>query len=663
MFLNKSVAAPKKLAEDKDDFNAPLEPWEILASEHSCKHPPRTLFPATTTFQNAWLSPDPPSKVDSDTSICERCGEAFDDELLIDLCAACDKQRQKELCLAKMGHLRQDSTPFARPTPRHFRIPIVSPASPDSIIDCLDKIAIDNDIPVPSTPGEAPSAAAPTAPNTPQVEEHRKQVEEYEAYQRQQQQLRQPHTAAFGDMAWRPPTSPRAPSTLPCAHATVDPQQPMQGPPADKPAPAPAPAPAAKVAPLRKNATPPPPSRPADDSKWNQTKVSDDNEHVPDGAPPPTRCPAPAPAEDGWPPDIREWVFRAFDQCRSDPERLRVERNIRAIIERSTREGTLWMVDWALEPLPPRSNRSDETTASPATAESAQDAPAAELAPRTPAPPPAAASAANQEAAEAWLTRAEAQHDAGDDEAALRCCVKSLRLCDSACAKQLEKRILEFGAGSAPAKAAARVLKAADDYAVLELSRSAREAEVKTAYKKLALLLHPDRNQATQAEAAFKRLQVAYEQVKARVPSSGAASGAAHSASRSTRHDDADDLLCPRCGEFSRDHLGDEQCKECDLDDQEAMAAMAARARASAYGRPQPGQHAGGGRCSICKGPYTPPPTYMGNFPTCYGCREGGDNGFGRSARYSGYADYDSDDWDDYAFGHGGGYGRYHDDF
>lgn len=54
------------------------------------------------------------------------------------------------------------------------------------------------------------------------------------------------------------------------------------------------------------------------------------------------------------------------------------------------------------------------------------------------------------------------------------------------------------------------VQTAKDHYNVLGVARDSDEATVKKAYKKLALQLHPDRNCATGAEAAFKRVAGAY---------------------------------------------------------------------------------------------------------------------------------------------------------
>jgi molecular chaperone DnaJ len=50
-----------------------------------------------------------------------------------------------------------------------------------------------------------------------------------------------------------------------------------------------------------------------------------------------------------------------------------------------------------------------------------------------------------------------------------------------------------------------------DFYALLGVSRDATEAEIKKAYRKLAMDYHPDRNPAAEAEARFKEITEAYE--------------------------------------------------------------------------------------------------------------------------------------------------------
>jgi molecular chaperone DnaJ len=50
-----------------------------------------------------------------------------------------------------------------------------------------------------------------------------------------------------------------------------------------------------------------------------------------------------------------------------------------------------------------------------------------------------------------------------------------------------------------------------DFYVLLGISRDASEAEIKKAYRKLAMEYHPDRNSTSQAEARFKEITEAYE--------------------------------------------------------------------------------------------------------------------------------------------------------
>lgn len=52
-----------------------------------------------------------------------------------------------------------------------------------------------------------------------------------------------------------------------------------------------------------------------------------------------------------------------------------------------------------------------------------------------------------------------------------------------------------------------------DPYSILGISRDASDDEIKRAYRKLAKQYHPDVNKAPNAEAKFKEIQNAYQQV------------------------------------------------------------------------------------------------------------------------------------------------------
>ncbi len=50
-----------------------------------------------------------------------------------------------------------------------------------------------------------------------------------------------------------------------------------------------------------------------------------------------------------------------------------------------------------------------------------------------------------------------------------------------------------------------------DYYTVLEVPRTASTEDIKKAYRRLALIYHPDKNRSPGAEAKFKEISQAYE--------------------------------------------------------------------------------------------------------------------------------------------------------
>merc|ERR1719261_1555659 len=56
-----------------------------------------------------------------------------------------------------------------------------------------------------------------------------------------------------------------------------------------------------------------------------------------------------------------------------------------------------------------------------------------------------------------------------------------------------------------------KILRQKDYYRILDLDNNAREDDIKKAYKKIALKLHPDKNKAPGAEEAFKKVSKAVQ--------------------------------------------------------------------------------------------------------------------------------------------------------
>ena len=121
---------------------------------------------------------------------------------------------------------------------------------------------------------------------------------------------------------------------------------------------------------------------------------------------------------------------------------------------------------------------------------------------------------ANREAAEELIARARNALAADDDAEAARLVQKSLRLCETEEGLALDEHISRFGPGSPAALAVARILdaKRGDHHAILNLPPGdAAAADVKRAYRKVSLEVHPDRNQAVGADDAFKRLTESFK--------------------------------------------------------------------------------------------------------------------------------------------------------
>ena len=55
-----------------------------------------------------------------------------------------------------------------------------------------------------------------------------------------------------------------------------------------------------------------------------------------------------------------------------------------------------------------------------------------------------------------------------------------------------------------------RILSTNDMYKILGVTQGSSDSEIKRAYRKLALMFHPDKNKAQHADEVFKRVSAAY---------------------------------------------------------------------------------------------------------------------------------------------------------
>ena len=117
---------------------------------------------------------------------------------------------------------------------------------------------------------------------------------------------------------------------------------------------------------------------------------------------------------------------------------------------------------------------------------------------------------ANRVAAEEWLAKAQQEHEGGDDATAAKYCEKSLKLCETSGARALAEHLRKYGAGRRRRRRSRVCCRPTSrSFAVLGLARKATGTDVKKAYKRLSLTIHPDRNHARQADEAL-RLAAAY---------------------------------------------------------------------------------------------------------------------------------------------------------
>lgn len=109
------------------------------------------------------------------------------------------------------------------------------------------------------------------------------------------------------------------------------------------------------------------------------------------------------------------------------------------------------------------------------------------------------------------LAEARSAWERNEERDAMRLVDESLACCDTEEGRALKQFYERFGPNSDAAKAVRRVLTPGyTHYRVMGIAQHATTAQVKKAYKSLSLAVHPDRNHASNAEQAFKRLGQAF---------------------------------------------------------------------------------------------------------------------------------------------------------
>lgn len=113
---------------------------------------------------------------------------------------------------------------------------------------------------------------------------------------------------------------------------------------------------------------------------------------------------------------------------------------------------------------------------------------------------------ANRESAEEALKKASALLSDYDTAGAARWVQKSLSLFETEDGRDMDRKVKQRAAHEAEVR---RVLDASDFFVLLEIQRDATQADIKRAYMAKAKELHPDKNGAKDAGAAFNRVNEA----------------------------------------------------------------------------------------------------------------------------------------------------------
>ena len=116
----------------------------------------------------------------------------------------------------------------------------------------------------------------------------------------------------------------------------------------------------------------------------------------------------------------------------------------------------------------------------------------------------------NKAAAESFLALAKSKFEHGDENDALRLAQKSARLHATPACESFLSHLAAVGSGSEAAAVIKQVMASKDHYATLGIEHTANLEATKQAYHDMALKVHPDKNHASGAEEAFKKVLQAW---------------------------------------------------------------------------------------------------------------------------------------------------------